>query len=42
MCGTGIGSVSIDEVREAVRKLAPAKFAEDNVRVVDLGYEETR
>lgn len=42
MCGAGIGSVSIDEVREAVRQLAPAKFAEDNVRVVDLGYEETR
>lgn len=42
MCGAGIGNVSVDEVREAVRKLAPAKFAEDNVRVVDLGYEGTR
>lgn len=42
MCGAGLGEVSVDEVREAVRSLAPAKFAEDNVRVVDLGYEGTR
>jgi len=42
MCGAGLGAVSVDEVRGAVRSLAPAKFAEDNVRVVDLGYEGTR
>ncbi|MDO9508403.1 MAG: 2-oxoacid:acceptor oxidoreductase family protein [Thermovirgaceae bacterium] len=42
MCGAGVGSVSIDEVREAVRTLAPARFVEDNIRAVDLGYEGTR
>ncbi len=38
MCGAGVGNVTIEEVREAVKVLAPAKFVEDNVKAVDLGY----
>jgi indolepyruvate ferredoxin oxidoreductase beta subunit len=38
MCGAGVGNVTIEEVREAVRVLAPAKFVEDNVKAVDLGH----
>ncbi len=39
MCGAKAGSLSLEEVREAVEKLAPAKFRADNLKVVDLGYK---
>jgi indolepyruvate ferredoxin oxidoreductase beta subunit len=42
MCGAGVGGVTIEEVLEAVRALAPAKFVEDNVKAVNLGYEGTK
>ena len=38
MCGAGAGNVSIDEIRETVEKLAPAKFKADNLKAVELGY----
>jgi Pyruvate:ferredoxin oxidoreductase and related 2-oxoacid:ferredoxin oxidoreductases, gamma subunit len=38
MCGACAGNLSIEEVREAVEKLAPAKFRGDNLKAVDLGY----
>jgi len=42
MCGAGVGDVSIDEVRQAIGALAPKKFVDDNLKVVDLGYEATK
>jgi indolepyruvate ferredoxin oxidoreductase beta subunit len=39
MCGTGIGNVSIEEVRQAIGDLSPEKFREPNLYVVDLGYK---
>jgi indolepyruvate ferredoxin oxidoreductase beta subunit len=42
MCGAGVGGVSIEEVRDAVSSLAPARFVEDNVKAVNLGYEGIR
>lgn len=42
MCGSGVGGASMDEIREAVRSLAPAKFVEDNVKALELGYEGIR
>jgi len=38
MCGAKAGNVSIEEVRDAVEKLAPAKFRADNLKAVELGY----
>jgi indolepyruvate ferredoxin oxidoreductase beta subunit len=38
MCGAGVANVSYDEVRNAVRELSPAKFADANLKVVELGY----
>lgn len=42
MCGAGAGNASIEEVRAAVEKLAPAKFKADNLKAVDLGYSYFR
>jgi len=42
MCGVGAGNVTVEEVREAIRRLAPPKFVDANLKVVDLGYESTR
>ena len=39
MCGAGVGDVSYDEVRSAVREPSPAKFADANMKVLELGYE---
>ncbi len=39
MCGAGLGNVTIDEVKEAITELAPARFRDANLKVVDLGYE---
>jgi indolepyruvate ferredoxin oxidoreductase beta subunit len=38
LCGASAGDLSIEEVRDAVEKLAPAKFKADNLKAVDLGY----
>lgn len=42
MCGAKLGAVSIDEVRGSISKLAPARFVEDNLKAVSLGYEGIR
>jgi indolepyruvate ferredoxin oxidoreductase beta subunit len=42
MCGAGIGGVSLDEVKDAVGELAPARFRDANLMVVDLGYRAMR
>jgi Pyruvate/2-oxoacid:ferredoxin oxidoreductase gamma subunit len=34
--------VTVEEVRQAIRQLAPPKFVDANLKVVDLGYEATR
>lgn len=39
MCGSGVGNVSIDEVKQAITELSPEKFREPNLHVVDLGYK---
>lgn len=39
MCGAGLGDVTIDDVKKAITELAPPKFCEANLKVVDLGYE---
>ena len=39
MCGADVGNVSYEEVRNAVRELSPAKFADANMKVLELGYE---
>ena len=39
--GAGVGKVTIEEIREAVKALAPAKFVDDNLKAVDLGYAGT-
>jgi len=36
-----VGNVTIEEVREAVKALAPSKFVDDNLKAVDLGYAGT-
>ena len=41
LCGAGVGNVTIEEVREAVKALAPSKFVDDNLKAVDLGYAGT-
>ena len=41
LCGAGVGDVTIAEVREAVKALAPSKFVDDNLKAVDLGYAGT-
>ena len=42
MCGIGAGDVTIDEVRRAVRDLAPPKHLDANLKVVDLGYDAAK
>jgi indolepyruvate ferredoxin oxidoreductase beta subunit len=42
MCGVQAGNVTRDEVRRAIKELAPPKFVDANLKVVDLGYEATR
>lgn len=39
LCGSDNGGVTLDEVLKAVGELAPAKFKDDNLKVVQLGYE---
>lgn len=39
MAGAGVGGVSMDEMRRGVKALSPARFAEANMKVLDLGYE---
>lgn len=39
MCGAGLGDVSMEEVRQAITELAPARFVDANLKVVDLGFE---
>jgi len=39
MCGADLGGVSLDEVKEAVSELAPSRFVEANLKVLDLGYQ---
>jgi len=38
MCGAGIGNVTLEEVKKAIEELAPPKYVEANLKVVDLGY----
>ncbi|HPI98081.1 MAG TPA: 2-oxoacid:acceptor oxidoreductase family protein [Synergistales bacterium] len=42
MCGAGLGGVSLTEVKDAVSELAPSRFVEANLKVLDLGYEALR
>ncbi|MEA3284675.1 MAG: 2-oxoacid:acceptor oxidoreductase family protein [Synergistota bacterium] len=42
MCGAGVGGVSVDEMNQAIRDLAPARFVEENLKVLKLGYEAAR
>ena len=39
LCGSGKGSVSLKEVREAIEELSPPKFKDANLKAVDLGYK---
>lgn len=41
MCGAGVGGVSIEDVKSAVKALSPARFVDTNLKVLDLGYEAT-
>lgn len=38
MSGAGVGGVSMEEVRKAVQELSPSRFAQANLKVLDLGY----
>ncbi|MFP4481720.1 MAG: 2-oxoacid:acceptor oxidoreductase family protein [Thermovirgaceae bacterium] len=42
MSGVKAGDVTLEEVRCAIKELAPPKFIDANMKVVDLGYEATR
>jgi len=42
MCGAEVGNVGIEEVKKAITELAPPKFRDANIKVVDLGYEALR
>jgi indolepyruvate ferredoxin oxidoreductase beta subunit len=39
LCGAGVGNISLEEVRQAIEELAPPKFKDANLKVVDLGYK---
>lgn len=39
LCGAGVGSITIEEVKNAIEELAPPKFKDANLKVVDLGYQ---
>lgn len=39
MSGSSVESGSIDEVREAIKELSPPRFVQDNIKVLELGYE---
>nr|WP_321500143.1 2-oxoacid:acceptor oxidoreductase family protein [uncultured Dethiosulfovibrio sp.] len=41
MSGSSVESGSIEEVRKAVEELSPPRFVQDNLKVLDLGYEAT-
>jgi len=42
MCGAEVGNVDLEEVKNAITELAPPKFRDANIKVVDLGYEALR
>jgi len=42
MCDAGVGDVDLEEVKKAITELAPPKFRDANIKVVDLGYEALR
>ncbi len=39
LAGTGMADVSMDEIRQAVSELAPAKARDANLAVLELGYK---
>lgn len=38
LCGAEVSDITLDDVKEAIEQLAPAKFKDANLKVVDLGY----
>ncbi len=39
LCASDVANVEIGEVREAIKQLSPGKFAEANLKVLNLGYD---
>ncbi|MDD2207042.1 MAG: 2-oxoacid:acceptor oxidoreductase family protein [Aminobacterium sp.] len=39
LCASNVSNVKIDEVREAINQLSPEKFADANLKVLNLGYD---
>lgn len=39
LAGTGMADVSMEEIRQAVAELAPAKARDANLAVLELGYK---
>lgn len=39
LCGADLGDITLEDVKGAIEQLAPAKFKDANLKVVDLGYQ---
>lgn len=42
MCGAAVGGVSLEDMKRAIGDLAPARFVEENLSVLQLGYDAVR
>ncbi|ADE57647.1 MULTISPECIES: 2-oxoacid:acceptor oxidoreductase family protein [Aminobacterium] len=39
LCACDVSTVKIDQVRQAIQQLSPEKFADANLKVLNLGYD---